>query len=214
MLLFRDPESSINRHPDMVAFTNPALFQAADEATHCLTQHRGNSGYFAYREIDTDYTLACSIFGYYRMPEFIDELSIRLAGGAQGGFPNAPANSIVFAACSRVFTASSNYTKRKDNLVAGDRRGAGYWAVIRRFRDRYRTSGNLSSNLGKALEEDAYRAVLELNRDPYICIFGANDERTYFPLHPTFFKRLVYYDVSIVIPVHDPYAPDVDDPDD
>lgn len=216
MMLYQDPTSSINQHPKMVAFTNPALFQAADEATHCVTQLQGNSSkYFAYRQMDTPFTVACSIFGTWLMRSYIDELSIRLAGGAQGGFRNRPANSIVFAACSRTFTTIRGHRIRRDNLVAGDQRGPRYWAIIRRHRDRYRTgTGNsLLTNSGLALEEDVHRAVLELNRDPYICIFGANNERTYFPLHPKFFKRLAYYDVSIVRPVHDPYAPDLNGPD-
>ena len=216
MMLYQDPTSSINQHPKMVAFTNPALFQAADEATHCVTQLQGNSSkYFAYRQMDTPFTVACSIFGTWLMRSYIDELSIRLAGGAQGGFRNRPANSIVFAACSRTFTTIRGHRIRRDNLVAGDQRGPRYWAIIRRHRDRYRTgTGNsLLTISGLALEEDVHRAVLELNRDPYICIFGANNERTYFPLHPKFFKRLAYYDVSIVRPVHDPYAPDLNGPD-
>ena len=215
MLLYRDPNSSINQHPKMAAFTNPALFQAADEATHCVTERQGNSSnYFAYRQIDTKFTLASSIFSSFSMPQVIDELSIRLGGGAQGGLQNAPANSIVFAACSRAFTHIMDHPARRVNLVAGDRRGPGYWATIRRFRNRFANDGgDLNSNRTKALEEDAYRAVSELNREAYICMFGANDERTYFPLHPKFFKRLVYYDVSIVRPVHDPYAPDLNFPD-
>ena len=213
MMLYRDPTSSINRHPRMVAFADAALFNAADETTHCVTDIQGNSSsYFAYRRMDTRFTLACSIFGRLSLARVIDELSIRLAGGAQGGLPNAPANAIVYAACSKAFMdlAGRGTAKRRPNLVDGDLRGPGYWNVIRGFRDRYMSSGrNLTTNQSKALEEDAYQAVLALGRPPYVCIFGANNERTYFPLIPTFFKRLVYYDVSIAPAIFDPYAPDV-----